>query len=181
MDRKQFIADIVKSLSWPIVIVLIFILFRGQVDNLIVNTSKFTCGSFQLSFSKEVSKIRNEIHQLAPTLKYDPDKSDRLRRTATSAPSLAIIEAWKEVKVAATQFILKREPNLKLNPSTPYKELGSLLLKHKAVNDKQIKIFDDLRLLRNKVKYAPQYEVTSDQALEYVNLALTLADYLSNK
>ena len=85
------------------------------------------------------------------------------------------------VKIAVIRLMLRRKPDLKLDSDTPYKHLETLLVEYNTLDKKQIKIFHDLRVLRNKVKHVPQYEVTSDQALEYIALALSLAEFLSTK
>ena len=181
MNWKQFFADIVKSLAWPFVVVLVVLLLRGQLDRVIGNAEKVVYGNFEISFAKKVSQIRNEINQLVSAVQYDPGKADRLYRSASLTPSIAIMGAWQEVKIAVIRLMLKRRPDLKLDSDTPYKHLETLLIEYNTLDKKQIKIFHDLRVLRNKVKHVPQYKVTPDQAQEYIALALSLADFLSTK
>ena len=179
LSWKQFVADVVKAIAWPIVVLFVVLLLRGQLDRVIGTTDKVSYGGFEISFSQTVGQIKKEIDQSIPPVEKDPSKIKFLNITASLSPSAAVMEAWKEVEVATIKLILKRNPNLVLDSDTPYKHLEILLAEYDIADVRQIKIFHDLRVLRNKVVHVSQYDITSEQAIEYVGLALSLAEYFS--
>ena len=50
------------------------------------------------------------------------------------------------------------------------------MLNNKLLENKKIKIYADLRRLRNKVAHAADYDVNEEQASEYINIAMNLVD-----
>ena len=64
--------------------------------------------------------------------------------------------------------------------AAPYLALQNLLLDHKLLENKKIKIYSDLRTLRNKVAHAANVEVDEDQATEYINIAMNLVSIIES-
>ena len=165
--------------------VMIVLLLRGQVARVVDLADKVKYKDFEISFARDVSKIKEAISSSLPDIKRTSvevqKKAEGLYSTASLSPAAAIMEAWREVEASASNLILSRQPNLKFDSDTPYKHIEKLLSEQSMVNSSHIKIFHELRVLRNKVAHVEQYEIIAEQAIEYVNLALTLAEYLASK
>ena len=58
LSWKQFVADVVKAIAWPIVVLFVVLLLRGQLDRVIVTTDKVSYGGFEISFSLTVCQIK---------------------------------------------------------------------------------------------------------------------------
>ena len=62
----------------------------------------------------------------------------------------------------------------------PYKFVGEALTREKIISEKHAKLFHELRQLRNKVSHAPNFEVNSVLAKQYIEVCFALIDELSD-
>ncbi len=53
MDWKTFIAQIINTLAWPIVLIIFLYFFKEQIQNLIRSLTKLTIGNNTAVFGKE--------------------------------------------------------------------------------------------------------------------------------
>lgn len=181
MNWKQFFAETIKALTWPVTIAIIVLLLRGEIGRAISLADKVSFKDFEISFAKEVSKIRGVAEHSLPEVQQNSPKKQDMYSLASLSPSAGVMAAWSEVEAAAISLILSRNIELKLDEETPYKNIEKIITEYDLVKASHLKIFSDLRILRNKVAHAPQYEITIEQASEYVDLSLSLAEYFSSK
>ena len=59
-----------------------------------------------------------------------------------------------------------------------YKKIGEDIPTHQLIDIGKKKIFDDLRILRNKVAHARSFDVNQSHAVSYVTSAVAFIDYL---
>ncbi len=136
---------------------------------------------FEAEFGDDVKKLKIEaIPSLtiveAPRVPPRPD--EKVWRLVDISPSAAVMEAWKEVEAAAKALIDRRGYKLDYDIDTPYRLVERVLEKTGIIEHRKLKIFNELRRLRNKVAHAEGYEVTADQATDYIELAKSLSKYL---
>jgi len=66
MDWKAFIAAIVGSLAWPIVVLSLLITLRKQLVGLAERLQEFSLGGAKATFEKQLETARKEAEKLPP-------------------------------------------------------------------------------------------------------------------
>ncbi|MBW3587898.1 MAG: hypothetical protein KY429_00570 [Actinobacteria bacterium] len=187
MDWLEFIASLVESLAWPIVVVLILILFRNPVTDLIPLVRRIKYKDLELEFERTLAEAtqkaqREQLPITRPSLaeRYDENLT-RLVWVAEVSPRAAILEAWLEVEAsaaeAAVRFGLRLEPRDRPSPL----RLGSLLAGAGVFSQGLLDVYNELRDLRNKAVHAVDISLSPAVVRDYVSLALSLVEYLRNQ
>lgn len=153
---------------------------------------------FKIHFGQEIRKVEQEAANLLPhglsIASHRPSEarpttvdgavviSDAFQRylsLADIAPRAAIMEAWREVEIvfeqmAAASFVGLRSTEVPERYVSPV-VIARHLHKAKLLDDGSLKIFEDLRQLRNQAAHAKSgVEPSNQDAKEYVRLAFYL-------
>ena len=101
---------------------------------------------------------------------------------ATTSPTGAIIEAWKQVESVAYDLVARELPRLRdIDRSRPInsQSLFKHLLAIGALPDSELNTFQKLRVIRNQAAHSSDRQITSESAREFVRLADRLVDVLN--
>ncbi len=74
---------------------------------------------------------------------------------ALLSPAAAVSESRDEVVSVTSRLMQKHVPGLVLDEDSPYRRLENLLIERNLAGGTQVRIFHDLRILRNKMVHAP--------------------------
>lgn len=184
MDSLTFISELVDALAWPATVLVIVWLLRGPLTQLIPEVRKLKYRDFEAEFGREVEDLRERMVNAIPPSKTAPEKTEsfeRLEELARIAPNAAVLEAWKEVEAAARRLLAAHGLEVDSTGATPYLRIEQMLQRGEYVEESRVKIFKDLRRLRNKVAHATGYEISHVQAQEYIELALALKESLDEE
>jgi hypothetical protein len=132
---------------------------------------------FEISFSEKINQIKKAVTVAVPAVQENLPRRKQLAMMASLSPVAAVSESWDEVVSVTSQLMVKHVPERILNEDTLYRQLEKLLIEYDLADEKQVRFFHDLRILRNKM--VPEYGITSLQAAEFADLALSLSEYLS--
>lgn len=184
MDWLTFSVELIKALIWPLLVVIILIIIRKPLSELVPYLKKLKLGELEAEFEKTVRQIKDNMDQ-EPALKskktaalIPPAETERLYQLAEIAPNAAVLEAWKKLELAAKELIARRGYELDYNIAAPYRLIERILEKTQLIELKKVKVFNELRKLRNKIAHAADFEISFDQAKEYIALANSLRSYL---
>jgi len=183
MDWLTFISKLVEALAWPTSILITIWLFRRQIVQVLPQLRKVKYKDFEAEFGEAVRKLKAKaIPMLQPVNAEEvlPESSAKLERLVEISPSAAVQEAWKEIESAAKALIDRLGYKLDYGIPTPYRLIERILEKTEIIEQRKLKIFNELRRLRNKVAHAEEYEVTPEQALDYIQLARSLKNFLDD-
>lgn len=182
MDGLTFAAEVVKAVAWPVSVLASVLVLRKPLANLLPQTRSVKVGEFQVEFGREIGELHEKaaIELPAATAPKAPAPSleDRLVDLLAKSPNTAVLAAWREVERAALQLAEAQGLRVDADTDTPYKNIQQLLAESDIVAPAKVEIFDDLRNLRNKVAHVPGLQVTPDNALEFIEVALALIHYL---
>lgn len=185
MDWLTFTAKLVDALAWPAVVFFVFLVLRKPLLGLLPQVRKFRFKEFEAEFDRGITEIQarmaDELPLEAAELPAPESIEIRLGNLASIAPSAAVMEAWKQVEAAAKLLISSHGHSIDYQVSAPYSLIERTLGRGDLIEPKKVKIFRELRQLRNKVAHADQYEPTADQAVEYVHAAMALARFMEGK
>ncbi len=181
MDALTFVASLVDSLVWPVTLLLALLILRKPLARLLPEMRRFRFRDLEADFGDAVDSIRAEASDALPTAAVagaGDETARRLDELAGVAPNAAVMGAWDSVEEAAKDLIARsgRQPDYDI--ATPYALIERLLAEDQLVDRARIKVFSDLRRLRNKVVHAPNYQVSPERAAEYVMLASALRSVL---
>jgi uncharacterized protein YutE (UPF0331/DUF86 family) len=90
------------------------------------------------------------------------------------APNAAVLEAWRAVEKSAKDVIARNDVVVDYDVAAPYRLIQKIMREKKILPAAKIRVFNELRKLRNKVAHAEGYEITSDQAEDYINLSVSI-------
>jgi hypothetical protein len=184
MNWLEFSVEMVKALVWPLLVVVALVIIRKPLSELVPYLKRLKVGELEAEFEKSVREIRDNLDRelLAKDKKaaavIPQSELEDLTQLAEIAPNAAVLETWKTVELAAKKLIASRGYKLDYNTSMPYRLIERILRKANLVEMKKIKVFDELRRLRNKIAHAADFEISSVQAREYIGLANSLRAYL---
>lgn len=179
MDTLQFIIELLDKTIWPITIFILLFVIRKPLKDLIPLLKKAKISELELEFDRELAKAK----EVAGTglLEASDNWKVNLLELARNYPNTAILEAWKEIEDRAEKLLHKIEPELELDIPERYKKMQTVLSREEVIETKHVKVFNELRQIRNKVAHAKGYELTQNQALSYLSLAIPLIEYLEEK
>ncbi|MEY4999952.1 MAG: hypothetical protein RIS00_1996 [Pseudomonadota bacterium] len=184
MDWLTFISSLVGSLAWPLVVLLGLYVFRRAISDLVPSISRLKYKDLEAEFGRELEAVKKITTDIGEVKKL-PDhtsagKLNKLLTVASVAPNAAVLEAFREVEFAARSRLEKEDASPDLSTAAPYRLIQRMLEAKGILDSKGIKVFNELRTLRNKVAHAGEYEVSHEQAAEYVEISWTIVEALNS-
>jgi hypothetical protein len=185
MDGLTFAAEVIKALAWPASVIASVLLLKKPLANLLPRTSSVKYGELEVEFGREIGELHDKAATALPAATAPatpaPGLEDRLVDLLAVSPNAAVLAAWREVERAALLLVDARGSAVDTDTATPYKTIQEQLARSDLVQPEKVQIFDDLRRLRNKVAHAPGLRVSTDSALEFIEVALALVAYLHKR
>ena len=190
MTGYEFATRAIELLRWPILIGVGLWLLRLPLTQLLPKLREFRYkdGNVRASFGQLLPKAREHAGKLSDKKSKGPAKiadsataedrtADLLKQCHEDATG-AVLAAWAVVDEAGFQLLKHHNVKTDFDPNAPYRSLEDALVEEKLLQGEGLELFQDLRLLRNKVRHARAFAVTPHEAREYVHLAILLSDYL---
>jgi len=178
VDWLTFIVKVIDALAWPVIVLIAAFLFRRPVIELIPALQRLRIKNIEMEFNRDLNKLEQHVLFPIPVREQLPkpekDTLERLQRIAATAPIAALFGAWREVEAAAADAGSRHG----ITATGGLWELFEGLRNQKVLDSTQVETLEALRKLRNKVAHAREGEVTEDQALRYVEIAMILAETL---
>lgn len=183
MDWKQFIAQIIDSLAWPLVAMFVVWHLKDRFAELIPRLKKVKHKETELEFAELVTELVAEAKSgddLAPANQTPSvqENYDFLVRLAEISPRSAILEAFRAVESAASIAVVKAYPTLESRSARNSTHRFDLL-RGKVLDDSQIKQLNDLRRLRNKAAHMEDFNLQGKPVEDYIDIALAVANKLA--
>lgn len=178
----DFWSNLASSLAWPAVTLTLVLLFRANILFAFKNLKSLKWGDKEANFQTTL----NEAEVTA--MSFDPVEVEVAERnkarlvelvdTAAISPVGAIISAWKDVDATARSLLAKAGVSNRYRAPTPSR-LVSILAKSELLPQSELKMLDELRVLRNQAAHATDNEISVEQARRYVRLADRLVDFMN--
>lgn len=179
----QYFVEIIKALSWPIAIIWLGYLFKGEIRNLFARVSTLKYKDIEAKFEKELQYIDNELSQTNPappkelTIEHI-NKQEQLLRIAEVSPRAAIMEAWINIETAAKRAGLTSGSAM---PRVFPQNIVEHLLKNKNLPESSIELFHKLRQLRNQAAHLPEFAISQNEAEKYLEISSKITELLENE
>lgn len=182
MDALTFLSEIIRSVAWPVTVVVLVVVLRKPLVELIPLLRRLKYKELELEFSQQVSELKAEAESISREHPEEQGQispsSNRILNLVSFSTRASIMEAWLEVESAAIAVASSFWNQPPSDVMKNYPKLGEYLLQCKVINEKQLDIFNTLRKLRNKAVHAEELELNEKDARSYVQLALNLAEHI---
>ena len=101
--------------------------------------------------SANLQKFSNQANT---ALSYQDPRKERLSELVNKLPNSTCLETWALLDETAVTLVQKIQPEADLESTTLYKKIEQILQQTELLDTKKIKLFSELRQLRNKVAHA---------------------------
>ena len=174
----DFIAQIIKSVAWPVTVLMCALLLRRHLEKLIplVRTVKYS--DVEIRFGREVAELAKSADAASvpiQTPQAGKDKWEALMRLAQIRPRTAIRMAFRKVEEAITDAARARKIEIADGAQAMPMVIGAILLNNGAITTVQYDLLSRLRQLENEAELAPPDGITAESASDFVSLAMRLA------
>ncbi len=176
MDVLTFISTIINSLAWPIIILVLVILFRKPLLNLVPFLERLKYKDFELQFSRDIQLAKDVANAEIPIENQEREilsiPDDKTQKLIEVSPSSAIVESWKQIEEIAfkkLQQLYKSNPR-KLRRLTARTAIHDLMYNGILIPPAE-RLLENLYSLRNQAVHAPSFTISKENALEYNVLA----------
>jgi len=186
MEIANLIVRILEAIAWPLAIIIIILIFKRQFGRAILTLSKLKFKDLEVEFSKALKDAEYETRELrlpspkdvrsipepvVPTSAYD-----RLFQIAAISPRAAITEAWRTIELFTMEAAKVQGVEIR-GPVAGTRVIRSLVQRG-ILEEGVLRLYENLRRMRNEIAYAVEFEIDSEAAIRYVDLALSLAHRL---
>lgn len=183
----DLLLDVVKALAWPAAVIVCAIIFRKPLTYVITSLSRLRYKDFEAEFHRQLSDLESEAQALplrrVPGALEVPSEEEvgqpefeALRRWADIAPRAAIVEAWREVEMAALEGANRL--SIPVSPRIPSTRLLETLFSAGVIDADVKAILNRMRELRNRAVHAQDFELATEEAIRYINLAFQIVQQL---
>jgi hypothetical protein len=186
MNYLSFFAEIFKAIVWPGTILTIIILLRKEFGRLMTELRHFKYKDFEVDFDRQIERIKNDAHaaglislsefKIEHYGKIKMLPNERFLRLAELSPSAAVTEVWIDIELAIKELGSRYGIDKKFS----YNIMNDLLNKG-ILSENEIKLFKELKGLRNKIIHGEILDLSEEQAQEYRQIALSFIERLSAK
>lgn len=177
MDWLTFVSKLIDSLAWPLVALVLGLVFRRKLLDLIPAIRKFKAGPLEAEFELAAKEIRvsaaEVIAQSKPTRGEEPERRREEGRKeivaslldARNDPAGMILEGWS--RIDGELFRLGNQLGDIVDPLTNTTKVYASVVSSNVLPEATMRLVRELRDLRNKVAHAKVIP-TPDAAQDYV-------------
>jgi hypothetical protein len=177
MNWMEFVLQLTGQLVWPTTLIICLYLLRSPLSLLIPFAESIKYKDFELQFSQELEQVSQQASDAIPAFNYEIQSLEQ-DRISDFLPNASILTAWAKLDQAAKETLLNFDSSIHIPKDQPYKYVGQALLENQLINQKQSKLFHELRSLRNKVAHAKNYRISSVLAKQYIEVCSALTEAL---
>jgi uncharacterized protein YutE (UPF0331/DUF86 family) len=180
MDWKTFVAQIIDTLAWPAVVLLVVYQLRDKIAELLPRLKKFKHKETEIEFAEGVTELVQEREATEgaeielPRSDEFRDQFDFLMRLANISPRSAVIESFRILEAAAAKKAARLYPHEEGRSVRSPLQLQKML-KGEVFDSQQYHQFNQLRKLRNEAAHTEDFDVRGMPVEAYIDIALSLA------
>ena len=176
----QFIASLIGSLAWPIVVLVVALLFRTKIIEILSPTMRrLKAGPFEVEWDRTIAEAEQDLAVEGPVSAEDALKATGpISRShldlALRDPAFAISLASRDVETILFRYLSRTIPKDQLRGK--HSRLVQIGIDQGAFPEDIVRALQYLARLQNMSSHARD-DLTAENAVEY----LMLADYVANK
>lgn len=156
---------------------MLVVALRKPARELFPLIQKLKYREFEVEFGQRLREVQREVAAELSENTEAPSRADTLGVLAAVSPRAAVLEAWRDVELAALEAARFLGGESFRNKTLTFQAI-SLLNRLEGIEPSIIEALQDLRSLRNDAAHAPEFALSTDAALAYTTSARTVADHL---
>ncbi len=175
MDPLAFIASLVGSLAWPVVVVVLALVFRPEVSALLKRpVHRVKAGPVEVEWDPIMQAAQAQVatspeaRDLAPAVTAERDLDDRLHALAELSPGAAVMASFIEVESSLNRALDEAGAPPERRGSA--RQLVQQAYRLGLVSEQTSKAIDGLSVLRNLVAHGHEPDLDEARAHEFVAL-----------
>ncbi len=179
MSVLEFIASLIGSLAWPLVVVVVALLFRSKIIELLTPAiRRLKAGPFEVEWDRAISEAEVDLEQpgLSPieaSMRFSGSLAKELGGLARSMPTAAILEAAARVEgelgsMVSTALTAR---GVQMPPTPGLGGLARLGQQHDVITEETARAIEGIAVLRNMAAHGRATDTTAERALDYLHLA----------
>jgi len=169
---------LLDKLAWPSLLLALVLIFKGSLRELLKRLESIGTKYGTLNFQESLDQAKKEADKAKlPSEGVGKDEIEYYKELVMVSPRAVILEAWLQLETAV-EGIIRRPPEGRPRSFGPE---ARVLLELAELEKEEISMFYDLRSIRNRVVHQDDARVSKEQAAEYAQLALRLANKIREK
>ena len=180
MNLYAFIASLVSSLAWPVLVGIILLLLVRRSENLadLIHTVRkyvktVKVGSIELTLQDARQDAEAIAVERGEPLTAEVPASDKLMQLAQLDPALAVVDIWKELEAEIIKLI---QHNGMMRFTSPV-HFMKVLADQKKITKSELMLYNHLRKIRNEAVHSRDpMALTLAEVLEYRGLVSALIE-----
>lgn len=184
LNIYEFISTIIKSIAWPIVILIIAIMLRRPLTKILSNLNRLTYNNLEMEFSEKLEEIQTTLETKNGIASNNQTNSKELeiKAVAEVSPAASITMAWSMIE----QEIQNTVKRLAISPDYPLHNSAlkniQLLQNQELIDLDTVNTLSELRNLRNKAVHGniANENISYLEAIKYYELSRKVTRLLRN-
>jgi hypothetical protein len=179
--QDSTIVEILNIITWPIVSIFALIVLYKPLLQKLPFLESLKIGILHAQFEKHVTHAKKELEKKDDTPKTEDIKNKTVKsapntkqyptRLLTISPTAAVLQSWQHVIDASHKMLESHDIEISFSEDRPYKTIEIVFEKSKLLKQSDIKVYRELRTLRNKVAHAKNFEAHPDMAQQFVDIS----------
>jgi len=187
MDWLTFFSTNIKSLAWPIVVIVALFVLKRQITNLVyvLGNRLLTAkgGGFEFTFAERVDQVEEILP--APESKEitappDPQRIESISQSSQLPPPYIVSQAWLRLEQAIREAVQIPSGPRTRRPSRPVDYLNLASVQGLLTNDETPAV-RRLREMRNLATHSVDPRITMTDALRYQDIADALIEKIKRR
>jgi hypothetical protein len=166
-SAEQFISSLVHALVWPLVVVALAFTFRRQLAKLVeAPVHRLKAGPFEVEFDRVLATVAENVEGDTAAA-GESDLTTELTPLASLAPASAVMEASARLERELREKL--QEADI-VDPRGGLTRLAREATEHQLITPETANAIKGIAVLRNLAAHGHMEEISTERALEYVNL-----------
>ncbi len=183
MAWLQFVDDLVGHVVWPVAVIILILLFRGNISSLLSSPrlTKIKAGPMEVEFKQELEDVKQDLDIAKSTGAMNAEVNKRAEsefrqemiRLAKVSPRSVVMESHARLEQFLRRSVVSSETNKRPD------RVGMSSLRDAAISQGLLTISEgfalrELTYLRNRIAHEPDQAVSASTALEYAEVVVQI-------
>lgn len=175
MSGFELIAALTSALGWPLAVLVIVVLLRRPITAMLTDRPlrRVKAGPFEAEWDQALAQAETEVQGLplatGPATADGGTLRDDLESEARTAPAVAVLEAFARVEQELRTIVADLTPqHVSRMSAVALVRLGA---QAERITPESVRAVEGISVLRNLSAHGAAREITTEQALEYLDLA----------
>jgi hypothetical protein len=178
----QFVASVIDSIAWPLVVGVALYLLRKPISGLLPLLRELSYKEFKINFAAETEQIR-DLAMALPVVDSNPSRPRlAFESTLETSPRDAVIEAWAALESsildAANRLGWKGTGRVTTGEIRNAMTFISKNAESMVPGPDLVEMFDGFRRVRNEAAHLPKFAVSRETVERYLQSARLMINWL---